>query len=75
MAEVPRDALTHYFSTYYTHTAPFDLSGHPALSIPCGRIDGLPIGMMLVGRRFEDATVIRAARTFEGLTIGEEERG
>jgi amidase len=48
------------------NTAPFDMSGHPAISVPCGKAsDGLPIGMMLVGRHFDDATVLRAAHAFE----------
>lgn len=47
------------------NTAPFDVSGHPAMSVPCAKSDGLPVGMMLVGRRFDEATVLRAARAFE----------
>jgi amidase len=47
------------------NTAPFDLSGHPSLSVPCGAIDGLPVGLMLTGRHFEDATVMRGGRAVE----------
>ena len=48
------------------NTAPFDMSGHPAISVPCGKTsEGLPIGLMLVGRTFDDATVLRAAHAFE----------
>jgi amidase len=47
------------------NTCPFDLTGHPALSVPCGFADGLPAGMMLVGRHFEDATLLRAAYAYE----------
>jgi amidase len=47
------------------NTCPFDISGHPAISIPCGLSEGLPVGMMLVGRRGEDATVLRAADAFQ----------
>jgi amidase len=49
------------------NTCPFDVSGHPALTVPCGMVNGLPIGMMLVGRPFDDATLIRAAASFETL--------
>ncbi len=49
------------------NTCPFDVTGHPALTVPCGASDGLPIGMMLVGRHWEDATVLRAAHAFETL--------
>jgi amidase len=41
------------------------VSGHPAFTVPCGRAGGLPIGLMLVGRRFEEATLIQLARVIE----------
>jgi len=47
------------------NTAPFDCSGHPGMSVPCGMSNGLPIGMMLIGKRYDDATVIQAAHAFE----------
>jgi amidase len=49
------------------NTPQFDLTGHPALSVPCGMLDGLPIGMMIVGRLGGDATVLRAGHVFEQL--------
>ena len=48
-----------------SNTAPFDATGHPAMSIPCGLVDGLPVGMMLVGRRYEEGTIYRGAYAFE----------
>lgn len=47
------------------NTCPFNVTGHPAISVPCARLEGLPIGMMLVARRWEEATLLRAARCFE----------
>jgi amidase len=47
------------------NTCPFDVSGHPAFTIPCGRKGDLPIGMMLVGRHFEETTLIRLASAIE----------
>jgi len=47
------------------NTCPFDVTGHPAMSIPCGLVDGLPVGMMLVGRNYEEETIYRAAYAFE----------
>ena len=47
------------------NTAPFDVTGHPAISIPCGKSHGLPVGLMLVGRHFDDATLFRVADAFE----------
>ena len=47
-------------------TFPFNLTGHPAASVPAGFTrDGLPIGLQIVGRRFDDAGVLRAAAAFE----------
>ncbi|QGZ65275.1 amidase [Paraburkholderia acidisoli] len=47
------------------NTAPFDVTGHPAISVPCASRDGLPVGMMLVGRRGDEATLYRLAHAFE----------
>lgn len=47
------------------NTAPFDASGHPAMSIPCGLVNGLPVGMMLVGKYWDELTIYRAAAAFE----------
>ena len=49
-------------------TAVFDATGHPALSVPCGMSNGLPVGMMLVGRHFDDATVLRAGHAYQVAT-------
>src|SRR3989454_7816891 len=50
------------------NTCPFDVTGHPAMTIPCGLSNGLPVGMMLVGRKWNDATVLRAAHAFEQIS-------
>jgi len=47
------------------NTAPFDATGHPATSIPCGESDGLPIGVMLIGKHWDESTIDRAAHAFE----------
>jgi len=47
------------------NTAPFDATGHPAMSLPCGMSDGLPVGLMLVGKHFDEATIYRSAYAFE----------
>ena len=49
------------------NTAPFDVTGHPAMQVPCGMSDGLPIGMMLVGKHYAETTIYRAAHAFEQL--------
>ncbi|HVK28232.1 MAG TPA: amidase [Nocardioides sp.] len=52
-----------------SNTAPFDVTGHPACSIPAGLAGGLPVGLMVVGRMHDDAGVLRAAHSFE-QTLG-----
>ena len=47
------------------NTAPFDVTGHPAMSLPCGMVDGLPVGLMLIGKHYDEATIYRAAHAFE----------
>lgn len=47
------------------NTAPLDITGHPALSLPCGTVDGLPVGLMLVGRHYAESTLYQAAAAFE----------
>lgn len=47
------------------NTCPFNLTGHPALTIPCGPRDSLPIGLQLVSKHFAEALLFRLAYTFE----------
>jgi amidase len=47
------------------NTAPFDCTHHPAMSLPCGRVDGLPVGLMLVGRHYGESSIYQAAAAFE----------
>jgi aspartyl-tRNA(Asn)/glutamyl-tRNA(Gln) amidotransferase subunit A len=50
-------------------TAPFNATGHPALSLPCGFTSaGLPVGLQIVGRTFDEATVLRAGHAYEQAT-------
>lgn len=47
------------------NTSPFDVTGQPAMSVPCAMSNGLPVGMMLVGRDFDESTILRASHAFE----------
>ena len=50
------------------YTAPFNLTGQPAASVPCGfDARGLPVGLHIVGRAYQDSLVLRASRAFEQL--------
>ncbi|MGA2549490.1 MAG: amidase [Burkholderiaceae bacterium] len=47
------------------NTCPMDITGHPAMSLPCGLVDGLPVGLMLVAKDYGEGTIYRAAYDFE----------
>jgi aspartyl-tRNA(Asn)/glutamyl-tRNA(Gln) amidotransferase subunit A len=61
------DPLQMYLTDVFTVSA--NLAGLPALSIPCGfTSSGLPVGLQLTGRRFEEGTILRIADSYEGDT-------
>jgi amidase len=66
--DAPRETYVDAALNMQQNTCPFDVSGHPALTIPCAKIDGLPIGLMLVGKHFDEPSLIRAAEAFEKAT-------
>ena len=45
--------------------SPFDATGHPGISIPCGKVDGLPVGLMLIAGHFQESVLLRLAHAFE----------
>lgn len=67
-ADASREVYVDAALNMQQNTCPFDVSGHPAFTIPCGKVDGLPIGMMLVGKHFDETTLISAAKAFEETT-------
>jgi aspartyl-tRNA(Asn)/glutamyl-tRNA(Gln) amidotransferase subunit A len=50
------------------YNSPAALLGLPALSMPCGFVDGLPVGLSLTGRRGEDGTPLAVAKAFQQVT-------
>ncbi|WP_043364174.1 amidase [Belnapia sp. F-4-1] len=64
-ADAPTSEIIQRAFEVLPNTAPFDCTHHPAMSLPCGLADGLPIGLMLVGKMYDEATIYRAAATFE----------
>ena len=48
-----------------TNTCPFNMTGHPSLSINAGFSEELPVGMMITGKRFHEATVLKVAYAFQ----------
>jgi amidase len=69
---LPRDGNANDMRAAYSvadNTCQFDVTGHPAISVPCAMSAGLPIGMMLVGRIGEDATILKASHAFACLVF------
>ncbi|MCI0431323.1 MAG: amidase [Rhodospirillales bacterium] len=66
--ECPVDSANRRWTDWTPLTYPFNLTRQPAASVPCGfSRGGLPIGLQIVGRLYDDATVLKAARAFERL--------
>jgi amidase len=64
----PAESVHRSFEMFVGSGGQFNLTGLPALTVPCAMSEGLPVGMMLVGRRFEDGAVLNAAHAFEKST-------
>jgi amidase len=63
--DAPRAEYVQRAFEMLANTQPTNVTGHPAISIPCGMSDGLPVGLMLVGRHFDEATIYKAAHAYE----------
>jgi aspartyl-tRNA(Asn)/glutamyl-tRNA(Gln) amidotransferase subunit A len=64
--EKTADPLQMYLADVFT--VPANLAGLPALSVPCGLVSGLPVGLQLIGRRLEEQTLLRLGAAFQQLT-------
>jgi aspartyl-tRNA(Asn)/glutamyl-tRNA(Gln) amidotransferase subunit A len=63
---MPTEGTDIAWARWTPFTPPFNLTGQPAASIPCGRDDaGMPVGLQVVGRRWEDATVLQVCAALE----------
>ena len=60
------DPITMYLNDIYTIGA--NLGGFPGLSVPCGFVDGLPVGLHLVGHHFDESTLLRCAHAYQQAT-------
>ncbi|MCU0630599.1 MAG: Asp-tRNA(Asn)/Glu-tRNA(Gln) amidotransferase subunit GatA, partial [Methanoregulaceae archaeon] len=61
------DPLSMYLSDVLT--VPANLAGVPAISVPCGTVEGMPVGLQVMGRPFEDEVVIDTAYTYEQAVV------
>jgi len=68
-SDVLESALHHHWNT-----CPFNMTGHPAMSVPCGIVHDFPVGVMLVGRPFEESLLLRVAHVLEELRLYEADR-
>ena len=50
------------------YTIPANLAGLPGISIPCGDVDGLPLGLQLVGNYFDEARLLNVAHQYQTAT-------
>ncbi len=66
LGEKTKDPISMYLSDIYTIA--INLAGLPALSIPAGFIDGLPVGMQLIGRPFAEAKLLNVAHRYQQVT-------
>lgn len=60
-----RERVARDYNHITLNTCPFNATGHPAISIPCGKVNGLPVGLMLIGKHFQEATLLKIADAFE----------
>lgn len=66
LGEKFNDPLTMYLSDIYTITA--NLATIPGMSVPCGFVDGLPVGLQILGKAFDEYTLFRIGATYQSLT-------
>ena len=64
-ADASRELYVERALNMISNTAPFDITHHPAMAVPCGMSDGLPVSLMLVGKHFDEPTIYKAAFAFE----------
>jgi aspartyl-tRNA(Asn)/glutamyl-tRNA(Gln) amidotransferase subunit A len=72
LGEQVGDPLTMYLNDICT--IPVSLAGIPAISVPCGFADGLPVGLQIIGKAFDEQTVLRAAHAYERHTEHHKQR-
>ncbi|ANB55914.1 aspartyl/glutamyl-tRNA(Asn/Gln) amidotransferase, A subunit [Anoxybacillus sp. B7M1] len=66
IGEKTSDPLTMYANDILT--IPVNLAGVPGISIPCGLVNGLPVGLQIIGKHFDESTIYRVAHAFEQAT-------
>lgn len=65
IGEKIEDPLQMYLVDIYT--APINMAGLPGMSVPCGRVDGLPVGLQIIGRPFDEATLLQVGKAYQDI--------
>ncbi|MFP4037252.1 MAG: amidase family protein, partial [Desulfobacteraceae bacterium] len=69
LGEKMEDPLQMYLVDVYT--SPLNMSGLPGMSLPCGRVDGLPVGLQIIGKPFDEETVLRVGSAYQNAATSE----
>lgn len=72
LGEKVDDPLTMYLSDIYTISV--NLAGLPGLSVPCGFVNGLPVGLHIIGKQFDEATILKVGHAYEQVTSWRKEK-
>ena len=64
-ADASREEICERAFEMLPNTSPFNITHHPAISVPCGLSEGLPIGLQLVGKFWDEYTLYQAASAYE----------
>ncbi|WP_246942906.1 Asp-tRNA(Asn)/Glu-tRNA(Gln) amidotransferase subunit GatA [Bacillus pinisoli] len=72
LGEKTKDPMTMYANDILT--IPVNLAGVPGISVPCGFSDGLPLGLQIIGKHFDESTIYRVAHAFEQATDHHKQR-
>ena len=68
MEALRRTVVRDHVAVVVRNTGQFNVTGHPALTVPCADSGALPVGLMLVGRHFDDDVILRIGRAYEIAT-------
>jgi aspartyl-tRNA(Asn)/glutamyl-tRNA(Gln) amidotransferase subunit A len=72
IGEKTADPVAMYLNDVFT--LPVNIAGLPGISVPCGLVDGLPVGLQFIGKPFDEPALLRAAHAYEQATAWHRER-
>jgi len=66
LGEKTADPVAMYLNDVFT--LPVNIAGLPGMSVPCGFVDGLPVGLQFIGKPFDEATLLRVGHAYQQAT-------